>query len=449
MALPRDELLHLEDGAVLRQRQSVHGRLLASHDDRRWLLDLDEDEIVPDEDGIRGPVLHGSRLLPRRDACLADEEVVGAGGDDGREVVAAFVDDRGPELDALLHRLAIADESPIDDAVPELREDGLVLRLDPLVRAGRRGIGLSRDAGRAPVVLVDGSRGVDRSTAREVHDRVLDEGQDPGPGPDRRWDPGRDDRRSGGSPRNGSALARRTSREERDGYPRRDEKQPAPAHERRCSLNRLAAERRLIQIRGRMRKGDRDRRPRPKRPPRAEKCTVVPPFDPDAYARIVDATVIETAANAPLAPVVARDTPKTMTAAAPVMTITEGSEVETLARAMYASYLESNFPEALVLAEHVVDKQPDHALAHAVVNRCKAVLGDDEEERLQPSSVVRRKPGREAASLGVDARSLVVLAHIDGVIDAATVAQLAGMTRVETLEHLHALLDDGILEVVA
>lgn len=218
-----------------------------------------------------------------------------------------------------------------------------------------------------------------------------------------------------------------------------------------------------------MRKGDRDRRPRLKKPPRDDKRTVVPPydpvdlaraiegasnrpthappFDPNAYARIVDATMIEAAANAPLPPVIARDTPNTMTAAPPVL-ITETSEVDTLARAMYASYLESNFPEALVLAEHVVDKQPDHALAHAVVTRCKAVLGD-EQPRLQPSSVVRLRRGVEADALGVDERSLVVLAHVDGVIDAATVAQLAGMTRVETLEHLHALLDEGILEVVA
>ena len=88
-----------------------------------------------------------------------------------------------------------------------------------------------------------------------------------------------------------------------------------------------------------MRKGDRDRRPRPKRSSREDKRTVVPPydpvdlaraiegasnrpthappFDPNAYARIVDATMIETAAGAPLPPVTARDTPKTMTAAPP------------------------------------------------------------------------------------------------------------------------------------
>jgi len=181
----------------------------------------------------------------------------------------------------------------------------------------------------------------------------------------------------------------------------------------------------------------------------ANRPTHAPPFDPNAYARIVDATIVAATTMQPLPPVVARDTPKTMAAAAPTAPPPEADEVEGLARAMYSSYLESNFPEALVLAEHVVEKQPDHALAQAVVTRCKAVLGDSEPSKLQPSSVVRLKPGVEADGLAVDARSLVVLAHVDGVIDAATVAQLAGISRVEALEHLHALLDEGILEVVA
>lgn len=180
----------------------------------------------------------------------------------------------------------------------------------------------------------------------------------------------------------------------------------------------------------------------------ASRPTHAPPFDPKAYARIVDDTIVAATTEQPLPRVTGRDTPKSVAAAPPIL-IEASSEVDTLARAMYASYLESNFPEALVLAEHVVEKQPDHALAHAVVTRCKVVLGDFEPARLDPSSVVRLKPGIEADTLGVDARSLIVLAHVDGVIDAATVAQLSGLSRIEALEHLHALLDEGILEVVA
>ena len=78
--------------------------------------------------------------------------------------------------------------------------------------------------------------------------------------------------------------------------------------------------------------GSSDRRP-----------TLTPPFDPAAYARIVDQT-IDRAADA-------RDTPRTMTAASNAVVLTEHDDLETIGREMYGSYLESNFPEALVLAE--------------------------------------------------------------------------------------------------
>lgn len=52
------------------------------------------------------------------------------------------------------------------------------------------------------------------------------------------------------------------------------------------------------------------------------------------------------------------------------------ADVDALAREMYASYLESDFPEALVLGEHVVVQQPENALAHAVITRCRAELGE-------------------------------------------------------------------------
>jgi hypothetical protein len=216
-----------------------------------------------------------------------------------------------------------------------------------------------------------------------------------------------------------------------------------------------------------MRKGP--RRQRPKRtvvPPydpvdlaraiesSSHRPTDEPPFDPNAYARIVDDTVVAATSMQPIPLVTRRDTPGSVTPTAPAVERTipvpGDGNLEDLARAMYASYLESSFPEALVLAEHVIAKYPEHALAQAVIARCRSVLGDPGlERRLEPSSVVRLRPGAEASAHRVDARSLVVLAHIDGEIDAATVAELAGISRMEALEHLHTLLDEGILEVVA
>jgi hypothetical protein len=50
-----------------------------------------------------------------------------------------------------------------------------------------------------------------------------------------------------------------------------------------------------------------------------------------------------------------------------------------LDRAMYASYLESNFPEALELAERVLDRDPSHGLAKLVISACVDAIGCDEE----------------------------------------------------------------------
>lgn len=171
-----------------------------------------------------------------------------------------------------------------------------------------------------------------------------------------------------------------------------------------------------------------------------------PPFDPNAYAKIVDADI-------KAATMKHRDTPKTMTAAEPLSSAVE-HEIETLAREMYASYLASEFPEALMLAEHVVEKEPNHALAQAVVARCRAVIGDATRSSIVPSSILRVRIGvgvahGELDGLPVDARSMIVLRHVDGMTDAASIADLAGISRHEALEHLHALLEAGVVELVA
>lgn len=166
--------------------------------------------------------------------------------------------------------------------------------------------------------------------------------------------------------------------------------------------------------------------------------TLTPPFDPSAYARIVDQK-IDRATDA-------RDTPRTMTASNAVV-LTEDGDTETIGREMYGSYLESNFPEALVLAERVLEKEPTHSLAQLVAERCRNVLSSTRPPSLHPSSVVRiKEPSRPALEL--DKTSMFVLGHVDGVASAATLAELAGIPRDVAMERLHALLDLGFVEVV-
>jgi hypothetical protein len=172
--------------------------------------------------------------------------------------------------------------------------------------------------------------------------------------------------------------------------------------------------------------------------------TITPPFDPSSYARIVDESMN-------MAVGAARDTPRTLTAVTPVSSLTEDAAIiesaESIGRAMYGSYLQSDFPEALVLAERVLEKQPDHSLAQLVRERCKAMLV---ERALEPTSVVRLKSSpEELLSLTLDARSEMVLGQVDGITDAETIAELAGIPRAEALGRLHALVDLGVLELVS
>lgn len=186
-----------------------------------------------------------------------------------------------------------------------------------------------------------------------------------------------------------------------------------------------------------------------------DRPTITPPYDASSYARIVDEHLGAVAQGA------GHDTPRTITAAVPaggyddansenaVDTTTAG----TLGRAMYGSYLQSNYPEAMVLAERVLEREPDHALAKLVFEGCRARLGSASDvPRLVPSSVVRlKRPAGEVAELAQlqsDVTSQIVLAHVDGVTDIAMLADLAGIPRPDALERLHALLELGMLEVV-
>ena len=189
-----------------------------------------------------------------------------------------------------------------------------------------------------------------------------------------------------------------------------------------------------------------------------DRPTITPQFDPSSYARMVDEHV-----ENGLAPC---DTPRTMTAATPARV--DGAEEEptanestsTVGRAMYGSYLSSDYPEALVLAERVLEREPDHALAQLVVEGCRERLASSTDgRRLSPSSVVRvvrleKQPFDlvelvASGELPGGATSRAVHDHVDGVSDITMVADLAGVPRPEALHRLHALLELGLLEVVA
>lgn len=184
-----------------------------------------------------------------------------------------------------------------------------------------------------------------------------------------------------------------------------------------------------------------------------DRPTITPPYDPSSYARIVENHVGSGAG---------RDTPRTITAVTPVHSADAEAEARdsqtsaTVGRAMYGSYLASDYPEALVLAERVLAQEPEHALAKVVLEECRSRLGGSDVPRLSPSSIVRlKRPAHEVAGLGLfdsddvsSHHASSLLGHVDGMTDVAMLAELAGIPRPEAVDRLHALLELGLLEVV-
>lgn len=195
--------------------------------------------------------------------------------------------------------------------------------------------------------------------------------------------------------------------------------------------------------------------------------TALPPFDPSSYARIVEEGALDAPrAMSPEAPPEAitvqppaearstslSDTPAIVRREATEPTMPEGeADPEAIGREMYASYLSSDFPAALALAERVLAHAPGHALAELVANQCRdrLVPNGPALSTLSPKSVLRLKVGAfDERRYRLDPTSSFVLGHVDGVSDAATVAALTGLPDLEALNRLHALLDLGVLEVV-
>lgn len=180
--------------------------------------------------------------------------------------------------------------------------------------------------------------------------------------------------------------------------------------------------------------------------------TVTPPFDASSYARMLDNHVERDAGDG-------RGDPRTITAVTPPSPplpgfpsdSTANEATSSIGRAMYGSYLSSDYPSALVLAERVLEREPDHALAQLVIEGCRERLGNGSDaQRLSPSSVVRLKRPFEIVELvEPDPTSQIVIDHIDGVIDVTMLAELAGIPRPEAMNRLHALLDLGVVEVVS
>lgn len=178
-----------------------------------------------------------------------------------------------------------------------------------------------------------------------------------------------------------------------------------------------------------------------------------PPFDPAAYARIVDADVSVTRINEPhpddafartIAPPRQTDDEDTIDRA----TAREGG-LDGLGRRMYGAYLASEYPAALVFAEQLLAYDPEHALALTVADRCREQLEADVAQAVDARAIVRvRRDPLVSRDVDVDPEVIELLAQLDGVVDVATLAYRAGLPLAHLCDQLTALVDLGFVEVV-
>ena len=171
--------------------------------------------------------------------------------------------------------------------------------------------------------------------------------------------------------------------------------------------------------------------------------TVVPSFDPAAFARAVDGGLQATSEQGSVSLRIGVE------AIEDDVGDLEGG-VTGLGRRMYQHYLESDFPAALELADLVLVRQDDHHLAHLVAERCRAVLGGRfDTPVLSGSSVIRPSEGvSDLRPFPMDSTSAVVLWHLDGVSSLDVIAEVSGIPPAATLGCLQALLELGVVEVV-
>jgi hypothetical protein len=224
------------------------------------------------------------------------------------------------------------------------------------------------------------------------------------------------------------------------------------SHGRRCYASRCER-RNIVHIESRFDRSDpaggsrakggavgKRRRPRPE-----NRETLIPTFDPAELAKKLEGGRRDSE----------RPTPRARATEPPP--VSGEGEID-YSRAMYGRYLASDFAGALELAERIREKEPEHALASLVAERCRAVMEEeraanahdsDEPQPLLTSSILRvSKSLNDLKSLQLDPASAFVLLHVDGVSDAETIADLTGIPRDKAISHLQALLDVGAVKIV-
>jgi hypothetical protein len=124
---------------------------------------------------------------------------------------------------------------------------------------------------------------------------------------------------------------------------------------------------------------------------------------------------------------------------------------EILHRKMYERFLDSDYPEALTLAESLLQLTPNDSTALVVLERCRAALQGSmvpvsQVPELAPSARLRVTIApANLKMLPLDPKTMFVLSLLDGSTDLETAFTMAGVKEQDVIDKLADLVRRGIL----
>jgi hypothetical protein len=107
--------------------------------------------------------------------------------------------------------------------------------------------------------------------------------------------------------------------------------------------------------------------------------------------------------------------------------------------AMARSFLDSDYPAALALAEQVLSARPDDAMARAIAHECQVIM------EIGPSVPVRQIVSAEP----FDDRTASVLLLVDGRMTVEEIVYSSGLGPLETVRVIEELVEGGVLRLEA
>ena len=116
---------------------------------------------------------------------------------------------------------------------------------------------------------------------------------------------------------------------------------------------------------------------------------------------------------------------------------------------MQDRYAVGDFTGALIVAESILDAEPDNEDAKRYAHSCREVLTQMYAARLGPMDQVRRSSYRPTRItwLSLDHRAGFLLSLVDGVSNIEEILDVSGMSRLDALRIMYTLAQQNVISL--